>query len=141
MLNKIIMTGLIVSTVFFSGCIYQNNSQTVLPTAVPTVSESPKPTTETSVQNTMAEIRMSENGFVPDAITIKTGTTVKFVNDGTSEIWPASAPHPQHTDLPGFDSLKGVKPGETYEYTFTKAGTWKFHNHLKSSQFGRVIVE
>ncbi len=55
-------------------------------------------------------------------------------------MWTASAPHPQHTNYAGFDQLKSVPNGGTYEFTFTKVGTWKYHNHVAPTFTGSVTV-
>ncbi|KKR33738.1 MAG: Plastocyanin [Candidatus Gottesmanbacteria bacterium GW2011_GWC2_39_8] len=86
-------------------------------------------------------VEYSENGFSPQMVLVKAGSTVTFVNKGSDLMWVASSPHPQHTDLAGFDALKGYKTGESYTYTFTQIGTWKFHNHLNPKDFGSVVVE
>jgi len=86
-------------------------------------------------------ISYDENGFSPASITIKVGDTVVFENEGTKDMWVASSIHPTHKDLPGFDDLKSVGGGESYTYTFEKAGTWKYHNHVKAGDTGVVIVE
>lgn len=93
------------------------------------------------VKEKAASVEYTPNGFVPKSITVKVGTTVTWTNKDTDDVWVASAPHPQHTDLPGFDALKGYKTGESYSYTFTKAGNWKYHNHLDPKNFGAVVVE
>ena len=87
-----------------------------------------------------ASVSITAAGFNPQKLTVKSGTVVVFKNDDTAGHWPASAPHPTHTDLPGFDSLKPIPPGGTYSYTFTKVGTWNYHDHLKASLFGSVTV-
>ena len=81
-----------------------------------------------------------DSGFSPKTVTVKKGTTVKFVNQGTGGLWVASAVHPTHQLLPGFDQLKSVVKGGTYEYTFEKVGTWKYHNHLNVPDTGTVVV-
>lgn len=107
-----------------------------------TATQTEQPTITQNPTNVKAVIITYKNGvFTPNTINIKKGTTVKFINEGTDQMWVASSPHPQHTDLPDFDQLKGVGQGVSYEYTFTKVGNWKFHNHLKPSAFGTVIVE
>jgi hypothetical protein len=55
-------------------------------------------------------------------------------------MWVASAVHPTHQLLPGFDQLASVAKGGTYEYSFAKVGTWKYHNHMKPTDFGGVVV-
>jgi len=86
-------------------------------------------------------ISMTDSGFEPATVTIATGATVKFVNNGQALHWPASAVHPVHQVLPGFDALQGLATGETYAFTFTKTGTWPTHDHLFPNVTGQVIVE
>lgn len=112
-------------------------SADVLPSKTPTTQ--PSGSSVTNSQQTVVEY--TSTGFVPKSITVKVNTTVSWVNKDSDDVWVASAPHPQHTDLPGFDALKGYKTGESYSYTFTKVGNWKYHNHLNPSNFGVVIVE
>ena len=40
-----------------------------------------------------------------------------------------------------FDTCKGLKKGESYEFTFNEIGSWKYHNHLNPGQQGTVVVE
>ncbi len=93
--------------------------------------------------NTKAEVIVSitSSGFSPASITVEAGTTVTFVNNDTIPHWPASNPHPVHTTLSAFDSKGKVQPGDSYSYTFTDEGTWKYHCHLRPGLTGEVIVE
>ncbi len=83
----------------------------------------------------------TDSGFQPKELTVKKGDTVSFVNQSASAMWVASAVHPTHQVLPGFDQKKSVGKGGTYMYTFEKAGTWKFHNHMAPEMVGTVIVK
>jgi plastocyanin len=85
-------------------------------------------------------VKYTGSGFVPRIITVKTGTAVTFVNDAGSGMWVASAPHPAHDLLPGFDQLRSTNKGGTYTYIFAKIGTWKYHNHVAPEITGTVIV-
>jgi len=85
-------------------------------------------------------VTFTNSGFAPSPVTVKKGTMVAFVNDSNSSMWVASDPHPSHTGLPGLDQLKSVGKGGSYEYQFTKAGTWGYHNHAKPEQKGTVVV-
>ncbi len=87
------------------------------------------------------EIKITSSGFSPSTITIKKGDYVQFTNTDTANHWPASDPHPVHTDLSGFDAKKGLKTGENYRYQFNKTGTFTFHDHLNPSWRGSVIVQ
>lgn len=86
------------------------------------------------------EIKMIANGFEPNSVTIKQGTKVSFVNTDSNPHWPASVPHPTHTDYPGFDPLQAVSPGENWTFSFDKVGTWGYHDHLNPSTHGTIIV-
>ena len=88
-----------------------------------------------------ATIVITDQGFSPSNVTIKAGATVTFINQSSNPSWPASDPHPSHTDLPGFDALHGLNQGEQYSYTFQKVGSWGFHDHLAPFDQGRVIVQ
>lgn len=97
-------------------------------------SQSVQSATETTVHYTNA-------GFSPNPLNVKIGATVTFINESSLKMWVASAFHPTHQELPGFDQLKWVGNGGTYQYTFTKVGDWKYHNHLNPSHFGTVVVK
>lgn len=87
------------------------------------------------------EVTFDGEAFEPQAITVSSGTTVRFVNESDGDFWPASDPHPQHTDLPEFDAQEGIEAGEVYEFTFEETGEWGYHDHLNSAITGTVIVE
>ena len=88
-----------------------------------------------------ATVEYSGQGFSPNSITVKSGTTVTWVNKGSDSMWVASDPHPVHTNLSEFDALKGVPPRGSYSYTFTKIEKWGYHNHLDPNKTGEVVVE
>lgn len=85
-------------------------------------------------------VKFTDTGFSPATVSVKKGTTVTFTNDSTTGMWVASAVHPTHQLLPGFDQLTSTSKGTTYEYAFTKVGTWKYHNHVAPSFTGSVVV-
>lgn len=87
-----------------------------------------------------AVVTYGANGFSPSSITVAAGETVVFMNENSVDVWPASAPHPTHTDYPEFDAKKPVTPGNSYSFTFTRVGTWKYHSHLNPTHFGSVVV-
>lgn len=85
-------------------------------------------------------VSYTDTGFAPNTLTVKKGTNVTFTNQSSKGMWVASALHPTHQLLPGFDQLKSVARGGTYEYTFDKVGTWKYHNHVNPADTGTVVV-
>ncbi len=100
-------------------------------------------TTIEPVTENQAEAKVifyTDKGFSPSSIEVSVGTKVIFINQSVGLMWVASAVHPTHQALPGFDQLTAVPNGVSYEYTFTKAGTWKYHDHLNPEARGVVIV-
>lgn len=97
-------------------------------------------TTTTTTQGT-TKVSYTDTGFSPATVTIKAGSTVKFTNNSSQSMWVASDPHPIHNGLAGFDERASVEKGGTYSFTFSKAGTFGYHNHLNPSDTGTVIVE
>lgn len=102
---------------------------------------SPSTSPSSSPKTSAVTITISDTEFSPATVTVKAGTTVTFVNNGQGLHRPASDPHPTHTDLPGFDSKRGLSTGESYSFVFDKVGTWGFHDHLNTSMTGSVVVQ
>ena len=102
-------------------------------------------------------VTYTEDGFSPATITVKVGDTIRFANDSTSAMWVAADEHPTHTSYDGtstkehcvdgastngaFDMCHRGDPGATWTYTFTKAGSFDYHNHARASHGGTVVVE
>lgn len=97
------------------------------------------PSSSSSVMGKVS-VSYGSTGFTPNTVTVKKGTTVVWTNQSQGGMWVASALHPTHQLLPGFDQLKSVNVGGTYEYTFIKVGTWKYHNHVQATDIGTVVV-
>ncbi|MBI4092739.1 MAG: cupredoxin domain-containing protein [Candidatus Kerfeldbacteria bacterium] len=87
-----------------------------------------------------AEVKITSTGFEPATVRVRVGGTVSWTNQDSNPHQPATDPHPAHTGLPGFDSLDGLSQGQVYQYTFSKAGTFSYHDHLNSFRRGTVIV-
>ena len=62
---------------------------------------------------------VSGYNFQPAKLTVKVGTTVHFVNTDTID-------HTVTADDNSFDS-GDLPAGKTYDFTFTKAGTYPFY--------------
>jgi len=100
-------------------------------------------------------ITYTDDGYSPNTLHVPIGTTVTFKNDSSRQMWTASDVHPTHTeyddtslgkhcpDTTGtvFDECEGVKPGNSWSFTFTKPGSWNYHNHLFASDIGTIVVE
>lgn len=108
------------------------------------------------VSEKMYAVEIKSEGFLPSELKIKSGDKVTWVNKDIKDSWPASAVHPTHEKYPGssiskcgtieetkiFDSCKGIKPGESWSFTFTEKGEWGYHDHLNfPGNYGKIIVE
>ncbi len=104
--------------------------------------------------NAAVVITYTDNGFSPSSITIKTGETVTFKNESSRSFWPASNNHPDHTLYDGttrrehcqsgasgsFDACKGIASGGSWSFTFSKVGSWSYHDHMSAGYGGTVVV-
>ncbi len=88
--------------------------------------------------------------FLPETVTIIQGGTVVFENIGDKPMWVGSNNHPDHKRYPvksandclgsSFDQCKATGKGSTWSFTFTELGEWKYHNHERFFDEGKVIV-
>ena len=76
--------------------------------------------------------------FEPSTVTIKSGGTVKFVNN---KLAPHNAVFDGHDELSHSDLA--FAPGESWEETFSEAGTYDYYcePHRGAGMVGKVIVE
>ncbi|MAR08093.1 MAG: plastocyanin [Cyanobium sp. NAT70] len=76
--------------------------------------------------------------FEPSSVTIKAGDTVKFVNN---KLAPHNAVFEGHDEYTHSDLA--FAPGESWEETFTDAGSYDFYcePHRGAGMVGKVIVE
>ncbi len=113
-------------------------NQTEIESTLPAEEKNTPSQTEDNQSNT---VDYNDDGFTPKDITIKVNSMVTWVNKSSKLMWVASAVHPTHQELPGFDALVGFEKDESYSYTFTKLGKWRYHDHLTPTMFGSVTVE
>src|SRR3990167_6602908 len=142
LMGKAIWAVLAVLIIIVLGAFFvsRNNQESIpntpIATTTPTTTSTQSAEPETTIENMVV---YSDTGFTPASITVKVGDTVTFKNSSSKSMQVASAPHPTHTAYPEFDAKVGTENGGTYMFTFTKTGTWKYHNHLNSSNFGTVV--
>src|SRR3989344_1382628 len=137
MIKELLIAGVVVVLVVV-GLFLRKQKSAVAPIPVvsvttnPSVSPNPKPQTVTIV--------FANNIATPNAVNIRVGDIVKFINNDAALHWPASGPHPTHTICPGFDYLRGLKTSESYSFTFDTAKTCPWHDHLQPSINGQIII-
>lgn len=112
----------------------------------------PKLEQEVTQQN---EVVYTDSGFIPSTLIITVGETVTFKNQSGGGMWVGSAMHPSHMVYGGksleehcpdaenddFDQCAASQPGESWSFTFKKAGTWGYHNHANPSHFAKITVD
>ncbi len=95
----------------------------------------------TSVQAKTVEVKLGTDAgmlaFEPSNISISAGDTVKFVNN---KLAPHNAVFDGHDDLSHPDLA--FAPGESWEKTFSSAGTYDFYcePHRGAGMVGTVVV-
>ena len=81
------------------------------------------------------EIAMADDRFVPNAITVPTGTTVTWVNKGSN----------QHSIAAYDQSYESgnLQPGDRFSHTFDAPGTYQYlcKHHARHGMVGAVTVE
>jgi plastocyanin len=103
--------------------------------ATPTPSTSSTPATAAAA----ATITYT-TGFSPAMTTVKSGQTVTFKNDSSSDIQVDSDPHPTHTDDADLN-VGTIAAGQSKTVTVTKVGDFGFHNHLNPSDAARITIQ
>lgn len=116
------ITALLVLLAVVAGC-----SSTGTGTAQPT------PALPSGMANVVA---IKDFSFTPSALTIKAGSTVSWVNQG-------SAPHTVVSDTSSavkFTSTE-LQSGASYSFTFSKPGVYPYHCSIHPSMVGTITVE
>ena len=95
-----------------------------------------------SVQASTVEVKLGTDAgmlaFEPSTVNISSGDTVKFVNN---KLAPHNAVFEGHDELSHSDLA--FAPGESWEKTFSTAGTYDFYcePHRGAGMVGTVIVK
>lgn len=91
--------------------------------------------TNTATQNAAETnlVTVKDMAFAPATIKVKVGTKVTWTNNDSRTHTVAS--YDGH-----IPSSQDIRPGETYSYTFTKTGTFKYHCSIHPNMKGVVVV-
>lgn len=139
---------------YFTG---SKNAQAPAPTAEQTATTTVTGTVlADTASSTPVTVTYTDQGFSPKTVTVIEGTTVTFVNESSKRMWVGADEHPTHTEYdgtskndhcatgytgaPAFDQCTATMKGTNYSFTFTKAGTWDYHNHAAAADEGSVVV-
>ena len=89
-------------------------------------------------------VTYTDEGFSPASTTVASGDAITWKNDSSETVQVGSNTHPTHTinqEITGDEFTIALAPGESKTVTVTKAGSWGYHDHLKPSIVGTVVVE
>jgi len=110
------------SVVLVAGCGKSTTTKTTTPKTTPSTTPSNKGA---------ASVRIVDFSFNPSTLTVSTGTTVTWTNNGPSV----------HTVTgSGWDSGQ-LQPGATYSHTFDTAGTYDYHCTNHPSMTASITVQ
>ncbi|MBI2175529.1 MAG: hypothetical protein HYU35_02245 [Parcubacteria group bacterium] len=148
-----IITAVIVLVIIIVGVMFLRGEPAVAPSGEAVAPDSSEIAGDSGTM-AAATITYTNNGYAPSALRVAKGATVTFKNESGRQMWPASAIHPTHTVYDGtslsehcpninnaaFDACEGIASGASWPFTFAKAGTWRYHNHLQTSHAGTIEV-
>lgn len=78
-------------------------------------------------------VEFTADGITPSEQRVKVGDIVIFRNASAQTIRPTSAGYP-------FAAPGVLKPGDEFQVTFTKLGTWSFSDALAPNHSGTIVV-
>lgn len=81
----------------------------------------------------VSSISIVNGKFRPKNATVKLGATVTWTNN-------SDKPESVTSDSPGLFDSGPLAPGATWQYTFSKAGTFPYHSTGTSQTYGSVTV-
>lgn len=119
-----------------------NNTPVATPVATSTPIARPTPTSSGSPVSAPKTVNISYTNscFVSGNQSIKKGDTIRFTNNSNGSMWPASDRHPEHDIYSEFDSKGPIGNGGMYTFTFTRTGTWGYHDDIKPGCGGAITV-
>lgn len=87
-----------------------------------------------------AQITITAQGFVPQTILVKKGSTLNWTNRDNKPRQIASDPHPTHSLLPLLGRGKILSAGSSYTFTFEKVGTFTYHDEENPLKLKGVVI-
>ena len=99
----------------------------------PTAYRAPASTAATTTAATATNaVAINGFSFEPDALKVKVGATVTWINDDT-------VAHTVIADDNSFAS-SNLQPGGSFSFRFTRPGTYAYHCSIHPSMHGSVVV-
>jgi plastocyanin len=102
-------------------------------TSTPTSSNATPTPTATSPSSSAPSVSIANFSFSPATLTVSVGTKVTWTNND-------SVTHTVTAVQGAFDS-NDLSPGNSFSFTFTKAGTYAYHCKIHASMMATIIVK
>lgn len=135
-MNKLLLIT-IVLVVIFGTLIVLGNKKSNQPST-----QSQQPTTSMQDKQNIASvsITLTDTGFTPKDITVKTETRVIWINKSGKNATVSSADHPTHRVYPRLN-LGEFGDSSSVQLVFDEKGVYGYHNHYEAGENGTVTVE
>lgn len=91
-------------------------------------------TTTTTPAPSSVTVSISNFSFSPSKLTVKTGTSVTWINND-------NVPHTITSDTGNLLNSPTLSPGQSFSFTFVDSGSTKYHCNIHPMMQGTVIVE
>lgn len=167
MKTSYLLTGLVIVVLVVGGVLLLSGNKSNTAPVVTQQATSTQVQASTSVQSNTSNsvsqpaapktvtVTYNRSSFSPSTVTINRGDTVTFVDSSSDPMLVASNVHPSHTQYDGTAMMEHCAPGYAgpapfdeckastgnFSFTFTKVGTWSFHNHLNAGATGKIVVQ
>lgn len=147
--NKILLGCLVLLIVLAGGIALFSKKTTPLPTTNSTdqiiqptsaAAQNITPSESDSIQVSQAAVILLKTGFEPENVKIKSGTKIVWTNKSGDKATVSSDDHPTHLLYPELN-LGQFADGTTLQLTFTKSGTYTYHDHFNPTRRGTIVVE
>ena len=123
----------LIAALVVAGCVGQATSAGTTDSGTPS-EESEQTVVKESTAAKTVTINIANFEFATPVVTINKGDTVKWTQRD-------SIGHTVTSDNNAWESSPALKNGETFEHTFTEAGTFTYHCTPHPYMKGKVIVE
>jgi plastocyanin len=132
----IIILAIIIGGIAIAAKNNNNNSDNSSKTPQNTAPSSPSNTsnnTPAPPSSSASSVTIQNMTFTPASISVKKGTIVTWKNND-------NLAHTVTADSGKGPNSSTVSPGDTYSFTFTKVGTFKYHCSIHPDMHGTVTV-
>jgi plastocyanin len=127
-MNKTLIIIIAIVVVGFAIYFLVPKSNSVIAPVVPTM------TTQTSTAPAPATISINNFAFNPSTLIIKVGTRVTWTNND-------NVSHTITSDSGNLLKSPTLTPGQSFSFTFTKAGSENYHCSIHPSMTGQIAVQ